>query len=385
MPTPSAQDTERGNPAESAPEIAVRGASDSRLTVRRDLGTFETSIAQYPEAVKPGAAWLYQYMMQKCNGAPAIVAAQLRKIDPKTYPNREQYIYQVTTGRYFKHSKGEKAIAVFLDIIAALRRHEMLAEQTGRIAFNEELSSWIDLKNYIDRKRARETVCKFGAIEGDTGTGKTKGTKHYQLLNNHGSTVRFEAPSTPSLPRFLVKLGACYNILPGVRTHERVTKIEENVNETRTIIVENVQRLYNVKTGPYQPIFSYLQELQDDTDCTIILTWTPVFRNELLRGKDHKFFEQFVSRIGGIDDVLSLDRRLPKKDLASIAEQFEVDDFAACYPLLNGWALQPGPLRMVYSRLQKAKVLARGKVVTLDHLEAVDCEPVETGAEGGTR
>jgi hypothetical protein len=370
-------------------ETDARGTSalavannDQRLTVRRDLSQFEASIAHYPEATKHASAWLYQFMMARCNGSPAIVAALLKKLEPSTYQNKEQYIYQVTTGRYFRQAAGEKAITALLEMVALLKKHELIAEQTGKVAYNEELSVWKKVRNYIDRKRARDAVCKFGAIEGDTGTGKTQATKHYTLLNNHGSTVRFEAPN-PSLARFLMKLGCCYNILPHVRTHERLAKIEENVNDTRTIIIENVQKLYNPKTGPVQPIFSYLQELQDDTDCTIIMTWTPIFRSELMSGKDKNYFKQFVSRIGGIEDVLQLDGKLPKSDVQSIAEQFGVEDFAACYPLLNTWARQPGPLRILYSRLQKAKSLARGKAVTLDHLEAVDGAAVGLSEDEG--
>lgn len=380
MSSASTQTAAPGNPG-----LATAVKAEQRLTVRRDLGTFEAAIAHYPEPTKLPTTWLYQYMMSRCNGSPAIVAAQLKKLDPVSYPDKEQYVYQVTTGRYFRTAPGEKAIAALIELVAVLKRHELLAEQAGRIAFNEDLSIWKSIRDYIDRKRARDTVCKFGAIEGATGTGKTAATKHYQLLNNHGSTVRFEAPSSPSLARFLMKLGACYNVLPHVRTHERLVKIEENVNDTRTIIVENVQKLYNPKTGAVQPALSFLQELQDDTGCTIVMTWTPVFRRTLTAGPDASYFEQFISRIGGIEDVLVLDRKLPKADVLSIARQFDVVDIDDCYPILSGWAKQAGPLRILYSRLQKAKLLARGKAVTRDHLDMVTglaAAANETEAEG---
>ena len=134
MSTQPAQIIEQGNPAPAEPEIAVRGASESRLTVRRDLGTFEASISQYPEEVKPGAAWLYQYMMQKCNGAPAIVAAQLRKIDPKTY-------WKYTDGA--THGANEIAVSSGqVDMTTDFDRNRNAMIASGKIKENSNKIIW---------------------------------------------------------------------------------------------------------------------------------------------------------------------------------------------------------------------------------------------------
>ncbi|MCX6950580.1 MAG: ATP-binding protein [Verrucomicrobia bacterium] len=355
-----------------------------RVKVRKDIAGFEAATAHYPERAREAASFVFQFMNNRCNGSPALVAAVLKKLDAAAYENKENYIYQVTTGRYFKQATGAQAINALVEIADHLRRYDITASQAGKVPFNEKLSVWKDVRDYIDRKRARDAVCKFGAIEGATGTGKTAATKHYQLLNNHLTTVRFEAPSHPSLARFMCKLGACYNIAGTQRTNERILSIEENVNDTRCIIIENVQKLYNPKNGANQAVFSYLQELQDDTGCTIIMTWTPVFRKELTTGKDAGYFAQFVSRWGGMEDVLVLDRKPAKTDLRSIAEQFEIENFDACFPILKEWGSQAGPLRILYERCQKAKLLAGGKAPTVDHLEAVSTEPISFSKDDGT-
>jgi len=278
----------------------------SALKVRKDFVGFEMACAHYPDRAKPAAAYIFQFLHKRCNGSPALVANILKKLDADRYQNKENYIYQVTSGRYFRQASGEKAIDAVVEIADSLRKYDVNAEQAGKVSFNEKLSVWREVRDYIDRKRARDCVCKFGAIEGATGTGKTAATKHHQILNNHLTTVRFEAPSHPSLSRFISKLGACYNVSGSKSTNEKIIQVEANVNDTRCIIIENVQKLYNPKHGHNQAIFSYLQELQDDTDCTIMMTWTPVFRKQLINGPDARYFEQFVSRVGGIEDVLQL-------------------------------------------------------------------------------
>lgn len=368
------------NKSDSTAIVNTGNGSELPLRSRLSLADFEASSAHYPAEVRDAANWLFQFKHERCNGSHDLVAATLKRISPTEYPDRGQYIYQVTTGKYFKNSVGKVAVSALNELAERLRAWDIIEQQRGKVPFNEKLSYWVAMRDYIDRKRALGTVCKFGAIEGETGTGKTAGTKYYQLLNNHCLTVRLEAPSKGSLSRFMVKLGSCYNISRSLSTSERLLEIDNNINETRTIIVENVQKLYNPKTGPNQAIFSYLQELQDDTGCTVILTWTPVFRNEVLQGRDSRYFEQFVSRIGGIDDVLSMPR--PKKaDLLSIADQFEVVDAKNALPVLAEWSRQPGCLRLIYERLQKARLLAGNKELHSEHLALVSTTPLSRGEE----
>lgn len=341
------------------------------MTIKATLAQVEAQLAKYdaPEAVRSGVIWLHSFMHSRCNGAPAKVAEILRRINPQEYPNKEQYIYQTARGSYFRKSSGAEAIETFNEIVDRLKQWDILEQQRGRVPFNENLRAWKRYNDYVTAKRARSAVCKFGAIQADTGLGKTACTKHYTLLNNHGLTVRIEMPSAPTLARFLVKLGSSYNISASLPTSARLIEIDEQVTSERVIIVENCQKAYHPQTGTCcLPIFSYLQELQDDRDCTVILTWTPVFATEVLHGKESRYFEQFVSRIGGYDDILVLPKP-NKADLLSIVDQFEIRDRQGALAMLAEWSRQPGCLRLIYDRLQKAKVIARNRDLTLNHLE----------------
>ena len=357
-------------------------ASTAGRIVKASLADFESRSTHYPEPARESAAYLFQFMHERCNGSPALVAEILRKLNPQDYPDKEQYVYQVTTGRYFRQGAGRLAVENLVELAQRLRQWDLLEQSRGRIAFNEQLRNWKLVRDYVDRKRDRGAVCKFGAIQGDTGEGKSACCAHYQLLNNHGQTVMLEAPSIPSLPRFLMKLGAAYNITRGLSTNERLIEIEKNVNDTRCIIIQNIQKLYNRKAGPNQPIFNYLQELQDDTSCSIIVTWTPTFRDELTNGRDSKYFAQFVSRLGGIDDVLVL-KRPNKADLLSILEQFEITDTKDALRIIAPWAFEAGAYRLIYERLRKAKLLAGKHRLTTAHIDLVATTPVEKATEEG--
>ncbi|MFA5263219.1 MAG: AAA family ATPase [Opitutaceae bacterium] len=350
----------------------------SHLTAKGTLAHLEAQMVknEAPEAVKEGSVWLHQFMHRCCSGSPALVASILKKISAQDYPNKEQYIYQIARGIYFKKAAGRQAIETFKEMIDRLIQWDRIEQTRGRVPFNENLRSWVLLRDYIDSRRALGAVCKFGAICAETGMGKTEGTKHYQLLNTHALTVRTEMPMPCTLARFVTYLGCCYNIPTSLSTSERLMAIDENVTEARTIIVENCQKAFNPKSGHiYLPIFYYLQELQDNRGCTVILTWTPQFEGEIIGGKHNKYFEQFISRIGGADEVLQLPRP-NKADLRAIIEQFEIADSAAALPLLAEWSRQPGPYRLIFHRLQRAKMLAGKSGLRASHLERVASTPV---------
>jgi len=132
------------------------------------------------------------------------------------------------------------------------------------------------------------------------------------------------------------------------------------MSEHRTLILDNAQKLYDKRKGFDQPCFNWLQELQDDTKCTIILLWTPV--SELHRDivtKPQLFFNQFLGRFGGSGEILFLPD--PQETLASdvhlFAKSFDVDEDAWGERKAELVKLARGPfgLRPLLSLLQKAR------------------------------
>lgn len=376
MTTPS---TQTRQPANGALDLEVADDSRSlikhpgvhtRMRSRLNTADFEAKIAHYPDEAKAAALWLHNYTLNTHHGHHASVAKIARDLG---FSVSDNYLYQVTSGIYFRGRVGKTMLANFLELVAALRRHDQLAASAGKIPF-VETGTYQDIAAYLDLKRAPDTVCKFGMIAGDTAMQKTESLKQYAVRNNHGAVVRIEAPAHVTLARFLVKLGYCYGISPTTTTSARMIELERCVNSTRTIIIDNAQRLYLPNTGRSQPIFSFLQELQDDTGCTIILSVTNEFPEVMTAGKDRDFFHQFAGRIGGVDKILRLPVNPPKADIIQIAEAFRVADTRAAWPLLKQWSHGPEKLRILFDRLQDARRLANSEgsdAITASHLEAV--------------
>jgi hypothetical protein len=67
-------------------------------------------------------------------------------------------------------------------------------------------------------------------------------------------------------------------------TARKKVEIARCVNDKTTIFADNVQRLYRPGMGGDQPIFNYLQKLQDDTGCTVILIFANIFSGFLTQG-----------------------------------------------------------------------------------------------------
>ncbi|WP_221029929.1 ATP-binding protein [Actomonas aquatica] len=362
---------------------------EGRLTIRKDLSQFEARMVQagYPEEVFEDCLFIYQVNQREFSGKYPLLAHLVRselRID-----RSDAFFYQLLGGKYFRRQKGTGKIQgsreTVKEIADALRTWVVFNSEAGGMAF-VETPTWQSVADYIDAKREPTEVCKFGGIVGSTGTGKSRMTKRYALINNHGKTVHLEAPSRGSLSKFQVKLGSCYSVSISAPAQERNVRITECVRADSTIIVDNIQKLYNKLHGPNQPVLNYLQELQDDTGCTIILNWTPVFTEIFREGADQRYFEQFVGRLGGLDTIIELPEFTPLADLKAIAAKMEIAGGKNAIDLMRRWSRQPGRQRILFSRLQRARRFATDEgcdYIKLAHLEAADCIAITPSAEEG--
>jgi len=372
-----------------ASNLALANAPEDRLMIRKDIAHFEARIAGYPEEIKDDVTWLYQFNQAQFSGHYPLLAALVRneaKLDLS-----DQYFYQVLGGKYFRPDPTKPGRVLgskdrLKEVVEWLRRWAIFNSEAGGMPF-VETPTWHELDNYITGISAPENPCKFGAVCGSTGTGKSRMLKRHAMLNNHGQTAHVEAPSSGRLPRFQMKLGACFGIPLSAETHERLVRLAECVNNRRRIIVDNVQKLYNPKTGANQPVLNYLQELQDDTGCTIILSWTPVFSRTLGDPTNTQYFEQFIGRLGGLDTIHNLPEYAPMADLRAIQEKYRIGGGDRALKLLKTWSRQPGRARILYHRIYLAKLAGdpQAKDIKFNQLESADLQPVVLPAddEGG--
>jgi DNA transposition AAA+ family ATPase len=327
----------------------------------------------YPPDVREGSRWLAGYIRRRHAGQINSLIETCKKLNlEKDYT----YFNRILNGKYFLPDRVTQKIVGspenFLELMTALRKLDQSQSRAGLPAFIET-PTWFLVRDYIDKKRWVGRINKFGGIIGHTGTQKTACVQHYAELNNHGMVVKMESPVKPRMTDFITDLARCYGIPATAKSSVKKSRISESVNEHKTIIIENVQRLYNADEGDQQEIFGTLQKIQDETQCTIIMTYTPAFARVLSNGNDAGYFEQFVGRMGGLRKALILPPFATKEDVRAIGAAFKLEDLDEHLKYLQAISRQPGRIRVLFDDLQEAKQLAESSSseLTVDYLLAV--------------
>lgn len=341
-----------------------------------DIQAIETVAASYPEEIRESLIWLAGYIREECNRSMIVFEEKIRVLG---FEVTRETIGKILRGGWNRNGEGKKIAPVwkldnFLQLVERLRSESQLAAMAGKVPF-VETSTWEVIKNYIDGRRAPDRICKFGLIIGPTGSQKTACFKQYSMRNNHGACVWMESPETPSLGQFVTDLSFRYGCSIYATQQRKKFKIKEIVNSRRTIIVDNVQRLFTEESRGVvlssQPLFNYLQKLQDDTGCTIILSVTPEFDTWFSAGAAAGYFEQFEGRCGGRKGFLWLDKHAPRSDVLAIARAFGVVDAASHVKYLERLSRERGRIRVLFDALQNAKQIADGdgKPLTVEYLK----------------
>lgn len=332
----------------------------NQRVIRLDQKSIDGIAALYPEEMREPFSWLATFVREQCNRDIDVLHEVARKLglehDKTTWS-------RILRGLWNRDANGAErpspvlALPRFLRAVEALRKESYLRERSGRVPF-VWTSTAKTIAKFIDKKRVPDRVCRYGVVIGHTGTQKSATFLEYVRLNNHSTVVHVEAPGTPSMIRFLSDLGACYGISRHFSNAYRLERILDAVNDRRTIIVDNVQRLYNPKALENQPIFNFLQKLQDDTGCTVILSFTPVFEATLTQGASKGYFEQFIGRAGGLKNFLRLPEHAPDEDVLEIAKAFGMKDAGTHLAKLVKIAHEPGRIRRLFEDLQEGKAIA---------------------------
>lgn len=344
-------------------EIAVQPRSALTRTVK-SLVELERGISHYPEDIRTPARWLQGFFLDHCDANVNSLRAIAAKLGDR-FDKSPEYFRNVLHGDYFTSKTttwkaGGQGWSEFLDLVAALRRYAQQAARAGQIPFIQT-PTYQSIANFITGKRALSSVCRIGGIIAPTGGQTSESFKFYRALNNHGAVVHFEAPSSGGKSAFQLKLAEQYHAVTTRVQRVQTTReqtIRENVNETRCIIIDNCQVLYDKRRGNDQPCFNYLRELYDDKRPTIILKFTEEFLAEMIGAEAKGYFEQFIGRMGGLNSLLRLPPYAPLSDLRCIARAYKLAP-SAVEDYLEKWSRQPGRIRIVFERLQLAQVFAK--------------------------
>jgi len=350
------------------------GNNDAHI-IRLDNYALEQHAAHYPEELREPFIWLGAYVREECSKQPGLLTERARKLgigfDTTTWSRILRGLWNRDNNQNLLEAPIVR-LPKLLAAIDALRNDARIKEQGGKIAFVHTTvakSIW----HYIDTKRSPDRVCKFGVLVGETGSQKTASLREYCRLNNHGSCVWVDAPETPSMGKFKGDLAARYGASLELSIPRKEAAIRRAVNERRTIIVENVQRLYDARYEGNQVIFSYLLKLQEDTGCTVIISFTPTFAATFSASRAKGFFEQFEGRAGGSATFLRLPEYPPEEDVLMIAEAFRLKEARKHEDYLVALSREPGRIRILFETLQSARIRSERKSepLTINHVKSV--------------
>lgn len=341
---------------------------------RLDMQTLEQRALHLPVEMRELFVWLGCYTAQDCSRDVDILTARFKELG---FDHNKTTWSRILRGMWQQDAHGNAtpapimAAEKFVKAVGALKNSARIKEIGGRIAFVMTPTAE-KIFNFIEVKRAPDRVCKFGVIIGETGTQKTAALKEYCRQNNHGACVIVEAPETPSMTQFMTDLAKCFNFNAQSGYLRKKTYVLDVVNAKKTIIIENIQRLYDPHCGDKQPIFSFVHKLQEDTNCTIIMSFTPVFEKVFLGGLQRGFFEQFEGRAGGRRNFLRLADYPPEEDVLMIAKAFGLKDAEKHAAELVKIVKEPGRIRRLFDDLQDAKISAEAEKekLTIQHIRA---------------
>ncbi|MBC2592672.1 ATP-binding protein [Ruficoccus amylovorans] len=318
----------------------------------------------YPEEVRDGVYWLAGYVREECGRDLKVLEAKCKALGLSRSCSHT-YFTKILNFTYPFAAGREDMRQNFLATVEALQGDAETSARAGRVPFSES-TVWHQIRDYIDVRRVRDAVCRFGLVVGATGSQKTACSKHYRDL--YPQYVAYvDAPARPVMSEFITDLAACFGGPVGESRSKKEQRIAGAVRANRTIIVENIQRLHREDKGWQQPIFDYLTKLQDATGCTVIMTCTVDFLKKFQTGTDAGYFEQLEGRCGGAEEFLILDEWPCRADCLQAANAFGLVDAERYAAELEKMTRRRGRIRILYNRLQKAVRLARAEGVPLTY------------------
>ncbi len=341
----------------------------------------------YPEELREPLQWLFGYFVSECASSRPRLAAKLTAVG---HSYDQSYIYKLFNGDLKFSADSTRSLENWLAAIEALQLYTKGEARRGKFPPIETETMRI-IRDSLDAVRTRDRVCKWLIMSAETGRGKTYCLNQYRIENNHGQTVHLEAPAFPKINHLVHLIYKQFCTGHGRTFHEKEEALLNEVTEDKLIIIDNAQRLYKPNGGSRrQDCFSFLQKLQDETNCAICLVFVKDVQTEfysleeMLRGEAKGFFKQFVGRIGGIHRIIHLPAKTSDADLLKFAKAagYTAPVATRLLPILRHLDTQEGNIRVLMQSLQDAMLIARAEgrpISPLDLLEHIPHDHLTTG------
>jgi DNA transposition AAA+ family ATPase len=344
-------------------EVKGVAANNTRL----DISSLEQLVDLYDEDLREPVMWLGCYLRDQCGRSLDVLSGRAQKLGIEMDKTNWSKILR---GRWNRDAENNLLPTPIVSktrlqrAIGALKQDARLRAQMGKAPF-VETSIVRTIWDYAETKWTPERVNKFGVIVGETGTGKSAAFRELEARHLVGLVAHVESPENAAVSELIAHLAYHYGTALTYSNKAKRDKVFNTVNDRRLIIVDNAQDLYNEKRGHNQPCFAFLRRLQDQTQCTILLSMTPTGERLLFEQFLKGYFEQFEGRAGGRRNFLRLPEYPPEEDVLLIAQAFGLRDADRHLEFLVKVSRERGRIRALFEALQSAKVMAERKKTTL--------------------
>lgn len=284
-----------------------RTAND-RINVAGDTVTQATS--DYPEDAKKLVRWLYSYA--KSENLSWDELADRTKVHRST-------IWRVFHGTYTNPDTGKQVDLG--PLCEKIDRFKELAEErasASKLPFIET-SVWKRINKVCREALVMQT---FAFIFGESQIGKTCCLREFARRNNHGNTVYVLMPASAGVQSMMKAIAEACHISSNTCFENLRTRVANYLDDSKLLIVDEVHEAFvSYQKGSMVKCLSILRQLQELSQCGMVLCGTNVFRSELEQGEFSQSLKQLSKR--GIWQ-LQLESSPSSDDLELIARHYRL-------------------------------------------------------------
>lgn len=288
-------------------EVVDRGGRNV-INISGDTCTVKT--AAYPEEHRGLVRWLFAYAKE----------SEWSWADLQRETNiSSTTLYRVWNGKYANPESGEKIdLSNLCEKIARFKELALERGQQNRLRFVET-----SVFRRID-KICREALVMqaIGMIYGESQIGKTESLLEVARRNNHGNTPYVLMPASAGAQAMMKSIAAACHISARTGFEQLRERVTNFLDPSKLLIIDEVHESFvSYQRQSMVRCLSLLRQIQEVSQCGLILCGTNVFRTEMERGEFAQSLKQLRKR--GIWE-LQLEDHPAGKDMALIWEAYKL-------------------------------------------------------------
>jgi len=196
-------------------------------------------------------------------------------------------------------------------------------------------------------------------IAGPTGRGKTYTSEYWAEQNNHGRSKFLRVPSDCTRRTLVLLLARAIGVSVRGSTADIELNIHKALGPRNVLIIDEAGHLLS-KSGRPGGAIELLRDLHDITKCGVALIFTDVYLQEIKRGKNADYFEQFLGCLEFPVEIPKVPRRDEVRQVLSsfFGDTLDEELVSFAYAQATG---RDGKLRTLFKDLYRAEEFAREK------------------------